>query len=105
MKEALLIMNQKSFDAAVMELDETIQYQRKKLNSLESQLSEIIELFTKSFNTQTKDLIISHGEKFISVAATNPFAQKALEESVSVSKIEKSQKRLVELIDAFKKVR
>ena len=83
-------MNKQGYDTALKEFDDTIQYQKKKLNSLESQLSEIIEFFAKSFSPQTGDLIISHGEKFISVAPTNPFAQRALEDSISFSKIEKS---------------
>jgi hypothetical protein len=37
-------------------------------------MNEIYELFMKTIGNSTKDLIISNGEKFISVRPTNPFA-------------------------------
>jgi|LauGreDrversion4_2_1035121.scaffolds.fasta_scaffold1555189_1 hypothetical protein len=47
-------------------------------------------------------MILSHGEKFIDVN-NNPFAQDALKESVSISKIEKNNQKLESIVAALKK--
>ena len=63
-----------------------------------------MSVFRRAFNDQTKELILSHGEKFISVQ-TNPFAKEALKESINVSKIEKNNQKLEKLLDVLKKFR
>jgi hypothetical protein len=47
-------------------------------------------------------LIVSYGEKFTNVQ-NNPFAAEALKESISVSKLEKSNQRFQKYVDALRK--
>ncbi len=81
-----------------------VEYQKVKLEKFEARFLEILSIFKKAFNDQTKELILSHGEKFISVQ-TNPFAKEALKESVNVSRIEKNNQKLEKLLDVLKKFR
>ena len=51
-----------------------------------------MNIFKKSFNDQTRDVILSYGEKFVSVQS-NPFAKDALKESIDLGRIEKNNKK------------
>lgn len=67
MKEELLIINSQIFAETKKNLEVLIEYQKSKLEKFEARFTEILGIFKKAFNDQTKDLIISHGEKFVSV--------------------------------------
>ena len=77
------------FIDAKKQLEGLVEYQKSKLQKFEARFIDILGIFKKAFNDQTKELILSHGEKFISVN-TNPFAREALKESINISKIEKN---------------
>lgn len=71
---------------------------------METRLLQILAVFKASFNGQTRELILSHGEKFISVN-TNPFVNQALKESISLDKIEQTNQRMELILEALKKFR
>ena len=74
MKEELVIINSSGFKEAKKNLESQIEYQRAKMEKFEFRFSEILKSFKTFFSDQTKELILSHGERFISVNNTNPFA-------------------------------
>ena len=74
------------------------------MEKFEARFMEVLTIFKKAFNDQTKELILSHGEKFISVQ-TNPFVREVLQESINVSKIEKNNQKLEKLVAILKKFR
>ena len=104
MKEELLIINSQIFGEAKKQLEVLIEYQKTKLEKFEARFLEILNIFKKAFNDQTKELIISHGEKFVSVQ-TNPFVKEALKESLNISKIEKQTQKMEQLMGVLKKFR
>lgn len=77
------------FNETKKALETLAEYEQDKLEKFENKFSEILELFKKSFNEHTKDIVLSYGEKFVSVQS-NPFAQEALKESLNLGKISKN---------------
>lgn len=55
------------FNEAKKVLEVLIDYQKEKLEKFEIRFAEILSIFRKSFNDTTKDVILSYGEKFVSV--------------------------------------
>jgi hypothetical protein len=55
------------------EFETIIEYLNTKLEKTERNLQGICNTYKNAFNDQTKDMLLSHGDKFISVQ-TNPFA-------------------------------
>ena len=97
-----MIVNREQYLGSRKELEDQVEYLKQKLQKMDSRFQEILKVFKASFNEQTRELILSHGEKFITVQ-TNPFAAQALKESVSISRIEKNSQKLEHLLDAYKK--
>ncbi|CDW75196.1 UNKNOWN [Stylonychia lemnae] len=100
MKEQMIILYHGMFIDAKKQLENLVEYQKTKLQKFESRLNEILNTFKKGFNDQTKELILSHGEKFISVN-TNPFAKEALRESINITKIEKNNQNMEKVLQAL----
>ena len=104
MSEPLVILDKVVYDKYIKEFETLIEYHNTKLEKFETKIQKILGTFKSAFNEQTKDMLLSHGDKFISVQ-TNPFAPQALKESINISKIDKNNKKLEELIEAIKKFR
>lgn len=73
MKQQLLIINSGTFSEAKIMLEELIKSQKSKLEKFENRFTEILQIYKNAFNDQTKELILSHGDKIINVKS-NPFA-------------------------------
>ena len=92
MKEKLIIVNESQFYETKKALEALIEYQRTKLQKFENKFADILKIFKKAFNDTTKDVILSYGEKFVSVQS-NPFAKDALKESINIGKIDKNNQK------------
>ena len=73
MKEQLNVVSSSAYGMALKQLEAHIEYEKTKLERFEFRLSDIQKSYKECFNDSTKDIIVSHGEKFISVQ-NNPFA-------------------------------
>ncbi len=67
MKEQLNIVNTRAYAETKVELEAHIDHLKSKLEKFEAGLLEIHKTYKQCFNEQTRELIVSHGEKFISV--------------------------------------
>lgn len=100
----MLIIQSQSLVESRKLLETLVEYQKEKLQKFENRFTEVLSTFKKSFNEATKDLILSHGDKFVSVK-TNPFAQEAFKESVNVESIDKNNQKMELLVQALTKFR
>lgn len=87
MREQLKLVSATQFNESKKHLEAIIEYQRETLQKFEAKFADILKIFKKAFNDNTKDVILSYGEKFVSVNS-NPFAKDALKGSINFGKIE-----------------
>eukprot|EP00347_Sterkiella_histriomuscorum_P013422 403364764 len=102
MREQMLIVQLDMMIESKKALETLVEYQKEKLSKFENRFGEVLNTFKKTFNDVTKDFVLSHGEKFVSVK-TNPFAKEAIKESINVEKIEKANLKMDKLIQALQK--